>query len=128
MAEEMQKQGFDFLVTHRDRKTGAITHKNPYIMRVIASPEGGKTKIFERPVGSGNIWNAKGEPIGRWVNNSFKKGEAHIEFIAPKTEDQKLKESLLSQQARIAELEKELLSVKAEENKSGKKAKNADVE
>lgn len=121
MAEEMEKQGFDFVVTHRDRKTGAITHKNPYIMRVIAAADGGKTRIFERPVGSGNMWNSKGEAIGRWVNGKFEKGMAHVEFVMPETEDQKLKKSLLSQQARIQELEKELLSIKAESK--GKKPK-----
>lgn len=112
--EEFKPKGFDLKVTHRDEKTGLVTHKNPYTMKVIASADGGKSRIFERPVGSGNLWNKKGDPIGRYVDGKWDKKAEHVAFTPPETEDQKLAKTVITKDARIAELERELASIKAE--------------
>jgi len=117
MQEEV-KQGFDLVVTHRDRKSGAVTKENPYTLHVVSAGDGGKTRIFERPVGSGNAWDAQGKPIGRWEEGKFKKDAPHIEFTPPETSDMKLARSLNEKDSRIAQLERELSAIKAE----GKKA------
>lgn len=115
--EEAVKQGFDLQVTFRDEKTGQIIKTNPYCLRIVGNPDGTRMRLWERPVGSGNIWNKKGEPAGRWINGKFAKGEPHIAFEAPLTEDQKLAKSLVDKDARIAALEKELQSLKGEAKK-----------
>lgn len=112
--EEFKPKGFDLKVTHRDEKTGLITRKNPYKMRVTATSDGGKSRTFERPVGSGNLWNKKGEPAGRFVDGKWDKKAEHVAFIPPETEDQKLAKTVITKDARIAELERELASIKAE--------------
>lgn len=122
-----QKQGFDFNVTHRDPKTGQITHSTPYTLRVIGSGEG-RQKLVERPAGSGNIFDMKNNPKGRWiVDAKTKKGKLdpnaeHIAFVPPETEDQKLARSLIEKDSRIASLEAELKAISAE-----KEAKSAPV-
>ena len=122
--EEEKEKGFPLKVTYRNSKTNLITKKDPYIMRVVSDGAGGKSELFERPAGSGNLFNKKGEAIGRWDKTKpegkrFLKDEKHIEWTPPLTEDQKLAKSLISKDARIEELEKELASIKAE-----KKAKS----
>ena len=119
MDQEVAK-GFDLQVTYRDERTGLVTHKNPYTLRVIEATDGGKSRIYERPVGSGNIWDKKGNPIGRWlIDEKTKKGKfikdvQHIVFTPPETQDQKLVRSLTEKDGRIAALEKELGNIRAE--------------
>lgn len=121
--EEAVDLGFDLQVTFRDDLTGLVTHHNPYTMRVVAAQDGGKMRLWERPVGSGNLWDKKGNPIGRWLTDEktkkgkFIKGEPHISFVPPMTEDQKLARSLTEKDSRITALEKELDSLKAESKK-----------
>lgn len=121
--EEAVDLGFDLQVTHRDEATGLVTHTNPYVMRVIAASDGGKMRIWERPVGSGNLWDKKGNPIGRWLvdektkRGKFVKDAEHVKFVPPPTEDQKLAASLVEKDARIAALEKEIESHRAESKK-----------
>lgn len=125
MFEDMEDapKGFDLQVTRRDPKTGLVISNNPYTMRVIASADGGKTRIFERPVGSGNMWDKKGNPIGRWLTDEktkkgkFVPGVEHMVFSPPETDDQKLARSLTEKEARIAELEKELSNIRVESKK-----------
>lgn len=118
--EEVKEEGFSLLVTHRHPKTGLVTKKDPYILRVVR--EGGnKVRYFERPAGSGNLWNKKGEPIGRWdaskpEGDRFLKGAEHVQWTPPETEDQKLARSVAEKDARIQELEKELAAIEAEKS------------
>jgi uncharacterized small protein (DUF1192 family) len=127
MSEVEQPQGFDLMVTHRDPKTGLITKQDPYTLIVGSGENGGKTRMWERPKGSGNLWNKRGEPIGRFVAKGDGKREydakaKHVEFIPPETEDQQLARSLTEKSERIAQLEKELAGIKAEKDKKGKGA------
>lgn len=120
--KEEKMEGFDIRVTHRDPKSGAVVRQDPYILRVIG--EGGnKRKLFERPKGSGNLWNRQGEPIGRWVKGEFVEGEPHVEFTPPPTQDQLLAQSLVQKDSRIAELERELQAIQAESDAKSKKMK-----
>ena len=120
--DEIEKEkGFDFVVTKRDHRTGLITSHDPYILRVIGDGNG-KTRVMERPAGSGNLWNKKGEPIGRWDGKKpegerFLKGEAHTAWTPPETKDQKLAREVVSKDTKIAELERELAAIKAEREK-----------
>ena len=124
--EEVFQQGFDLQVTHRDEKTGLVMSSNPYTLRVLQDKDGGKMRLWERPIGSGNLWDKKGNPIGRWLvdestkRGKFIKGEPHTAFTPPPTEDQKLARSLTEKDSRIAALEKELQSMKLEKVESKK--------
>lgn len=119
MIEEDEKpKGFDLTVTHRHPKTGLVTHSDPYVLRVLASGEG-KARVWERPAGSGNLWDINNNPIGRWDKTKpegerFLKDEPHIAWTAPLTEDQKLARSVVEKDVRIQELEKELAAIQAE--------------
>lgn len=137
---ETEKQemegGFDLTVTHRDKKSGRITHKTPYILRMIKGADGtGKRKLFERPVGSGNLFDGQNRPCGRWLKETNADGDLtekydpkakHIDFIPPKTDDQKLAASVLEKDSRIAELERELAAVKLEGEKKTKQGTKGD--
>jgi hypothetical protein len=120
--QSAEDEGFSLRVTYRDEKSGQVTHKDPYILRVLGEE---RRKVWERPVGSGNLWNKKGEAIGRWVvdpktkKGKFVEGAKHVEFVPPMTEDQKLAKSLIEKDVKIAELEKELALIKAEKEKKG---------
>lgn len=121
-AQAEQNQGFDLMVTHRDPKTGLITKQDPYVLIVSAASEGGKSRMWERPKNSGNLWNKKGEPIGRFVRDEKGKRKydataKHVEFIPPETDDQKLARSVVEKDDRIAQLEKELAGIKADKEK-----------
>jgi hypothetical protein len=122
IGEEIKAQGFDLKVTHRDSKTGLVVEKNPYILRVVKGP-GGNSKLFERPVGSGNLFDAQNKPIGRWVvSKDAPQGEhdpkaEHVAFKRPETEDEKLAKSLITKDTKIKALEAELAAVKHEQAK-----------
>lgn len=122
----IKPKGFNIQVTYRNEKTGLVTHSDPYTLRVVSASDG-KTKMWERPTGSGNLFNSKNEPIGRWVidpktkRGTFQKDAAHIEFTPPETKDQKLARSLTEKENKIQALEKELQAIKAETKKADKK-------
>jgi len=130
---ERKVEGFDLLVTHRDEKTGIVTDRDPYILRVTGEQGGEKSKIWERPAGSGNCFNKKNEPIGRWITEERKDAKSgkivrtgrldpdavHVVFEKPLTKDQVLSKEVTESRSKIAELEKELAAIKAE--KSGTK-------
>lgn len=124
-------QGFDLRVTYRDEKTGLVTHTDPYILRVIAAPDGGRTRLFERPSGSGNLWNKRGEPVGRWIvdpktkQGTFKEGEPHVAWQRPETDDERLVRSVIERDAKIAELERELAAIQGEKQTTQQKSKGA---
>lgn len=125
MVEEVTPEGFDLRVDFRHPKTGLVVKRNPYVLRTVKEG-GGSVSYFERPVGSGNIWDAKGNAIGRWDKTKpegerFLKGEKHIEWTPPETADQKLARESAANSARIKELEMELAAIKAEKNAQAKK-------
>lgn len=124
------KKGFDLVVTHRDEKTGEVTWVNPYTLRVIQAADGGKTRLWERPKNSGNLFDKAGRAVGRWMpdektkRNRFHPGVPHIDFKAPETEDQKLARSLVDKDVELAALRAELASIKAEAAPAEKKKKD----
>ena len=128
--EEEVVEGFDLRVTHRDPKTGLVTHTDPYILRVIGDGDnGGRSRLWERPAGSGNCWDKQGNPIGRWVyeekeingkkirTGHYDPKAEHVHWEKPLTEDQKLAKEVLTKDAKIVELERELAAIKAESEK-----------
>lgn len=120
LGEEAAVQGFDLKVTHRDEKSGAVVETNPYVLRVCGTTGSSeKTRYWERPAGSGNLFDKKGQPCGRWDSTKpegqrYIKGAAHVEWTPPETKDQKIIRSLSEKDLRIAELEKELAAINAE--------------
>lgn len=112
---EELKPKFDILVTHRDPKTGQVTHSTPYTMRAFKGGEDGSTiKVWERPVGSGNVFWGDGKPAGRWVDGQFVKGAPHVRYVAPETQDQKIARALNEKDSEIEALRKELAAIKAD--------------
>jgi len=111
--EEKKAEGFDLIVTHRDVKTGLVTHSNPYILRVCGEQGNSvKARYWERPKGSGNLFDKKGQPVGRWdaskpEGERFIKGAKHIEWVAPLTEDQKIAQENAALKAELAQLKAE---------------------
>lgn len=130
LPEEKPQTGFNLIVTKRDDKTGLVTEKDPYILRVIGETGSSeKQRLWERPAGSGNLWDKSNNPVGRWVyeekvikGKKVKEGKfvadaPHIAFTPPQTKDQILAKSLSEKEVKIAELERELLSIKTEKDK-----------
>lgn len=117
MEKEDEKKGFDLRVTHRDPITGVVTHTTPYTLRVIGTGGGQKTQLFERPPKSGNLFDGQGRPFGRWENGKHNETANHVIFAPPLTTDQKLAQSVIEKDSRIAELQRELASIKAEEKR-----------
>lgn len=132
MATENTEKGFDLRVTHRDPKTGLIVAETPYVLRVLASGDGGKTQLWERPKHSGNLFEKSGKPCGRWIVDPKTKigrhdpSAEHIAYIPPETQDQKLARSLNEKDARIAALESELLSIKKDSTSTAAKVEKKD--
>lgn len=107
-------QGFDLVVHKRNARTGLVEQENAYILRIV-----GHAKYLERPVGSGNVYDFQGKPIGRWdaskpEGERFLKGEKHVEWSAPETKDQKLARAIGEKDIKIQELERELAAIQAE--------------
>lgn len=116
MAEEMEQQGFDLIVTHTDPKTGQVVRQNPYNLIVTGEA---KQRLFERPKNSGNVFNKKGQPAGRWVRDEKGKGthkpfEPHVEVPPELSSEEKAAQAFHEKDQRIAELERELQSIRAE--------------
>ncbi len=116
--KEETKKGFDLTVTHRDSKTGLVTKHDPYTLRVIDHE-----RLWERPAGSGNLWDKENNPIGRWISKTevikgkkavtgtYDPNAQHVAWEPPLTEDQKIaKEN--------ATLRQELAALKAEKAKT----------
>jgi hypothetical protein len=112
--KDERPEGFNLQVHYRDDKTGLVVETDPYILRVVGESAGGKSSYFERPKGSGNLFNKRGEAIGRWVDGGFKADMPHVAFVAPLTQDQKLANSLVEKDSKIAELEREMAAIRAE--------------
>lgn len=129
-AEEETPKGFDLVVTHRDPKTGLVVRENPYILRVIGETGSSeKQRLWERPKGSGNLFDKHNNPVGRWVYEdkivkgkkirvgSYDEKAEHVAFTPPPTKDQLLAQGISERDVKIAELERELNAIKAENEK-----------
>ncbi len=117
------------IVHHRDDKTGQVKSEDAYVLHVIGGENGEKMRLFERPKGSGNVFDGQGRPAGRWDKNAregsrFLKGVEHIAFTAPETQDQKLKREMIETNSENAALKAELAAIKAE--KESRDSKSAD--
>lgn len=121
-AEEKKDEGFSLIVQHRDPKTGAIVREDPYILRRVSNgAAGGVSSYWERPAGSGNLFNKRNQPIGRWDKTQpegkrFIKDAPHIAWEPPLTEDQKVSKE-------NAALKAELAALKAEQAKKAQPQK-----
>lgn len=127
--EEIPEQDFSLRVTFRNMKTGLVEKTNPYILRMVGDG-GNKQQLWERPAGSGNLFNAKNEPIGRWDKSKpegerFLKGKEHIEWKAPETSDQRLAREYAEKDSKINQLERELAAIKVEREGGQKSALKA---
>lgn len=120
---ETPKQKFDLVVTKRHPRTGEIISHSPYILRVVGEVGSSeKSRYWERPAGSGNLFDRDNNPIGRWEyeekvvkgkkvrEGKFVEGAPHVEWVPPMTQDQKIARE-------NAALKAELASLKAEKEK-----------
>lgn len=114
MKNKAELPKFDITVTHRDPRSGRITHKTPYILHIVDGQ-----RFWEKPAGSGNCFNGHGAPIGRWireekivkgkktVQGEFVEGAAHIEWTPPVTQDQQVAKENAALKAELAALKAE---------------------
>lgn len=122
--DEIKKPRFDLIVHHRNPRTGKLIKHTPYIKRVVGEVGSSERATYwERPAGSGNLFNSHNNPIGRWEyeektvkgkqikTGKFVEGAAHIAWEAPLTQDQKVSKE-------NAALKAELAAMKAEQNKA----------
>lgn len=127
----MKEHGFDLTVTHRDPKTGAVVRTDPYVMTVMQS-DSGRIRVFERPPGSGNLYDKRGQPCGRWEKDEegkkvYNAKAEHKVWAPPETQDQKLARQVReyaeeNERLKQALAEKEVKSIKAEQSGGSKKA------
>ncbi len=109
LKQEEVEPGFDLRVHIRDPKSGAIVRKQPYRLHVIQG-----VQYFERPVGSFNLWYKSGEPAGRMVDGEPKPEADHVDWKAPRTHDDDLRDKLVAQDAQIDQLKRELDNIRRE--------------
>jgi hypothetical protein len=122
MAEQKDEavKPFDIVVNKWNKQTKRMDGKNPYRLWVVRNVE-----YFERPVGSGNLYSKDGKPAGRLTNIKnveIDREAAHIEWSAPKTEEDMKEIKYAELQKRITEYEAELTSIKKEQ--AGRKAED----
>lgn len=117
-------------VTFRNPKTGMVEKETPYILRTVGSKDNrNRVNYLEFPAGSGNLWDQNWKPIGRWDKDKpegqrFIKDAVHSVWAPPETQDQKLAKEMAADKLRIAELEKEVALIKAENEKPAAKKKD----
>lgn len=101
---------------------GEITAKQDYFIYV----EGGE-RLFERPIGSGNLFYANNEEAGRVTKeegkNVFDKKAKHKDFKTPATEQEEIQEALKASSAELEAMKKELAAIKAEKEQNEKAQK-----
>lgn len=118
MPNAQESAGFD-LRTHIFDKRGRLTGKNPYRLHVRNGE-----RLFERPVGSGNLWYENGDPAGRvevtisadarTQTKKFHIGAEHKAYTAPLTGAEKLHFEHEELKAKTAAMEAELAAIRAE--------------
>lgn len=120
--DQEKRNAFDVTVTHRDPLTGVVVRQDPYKL-TIKQTEQGRLSLYERPPGSGNLYDAQNKPCGRW---KFEDGiklydpkAAHIKVEPKETEEQKFARKLREIEAENERLkkqlaEKEIASIRAE--------------
>lgn len=111
---------FDLQV-HKWDGQGRLVGKNPYRSFIIEGRQ-----VFERPVGSGNLWLENNEPGGRVEYKVNAKGhifDKRFDFDAPHKEwerplegDEKLHFELQQERARVAELEAKLAALNGQKD------------
>lgn len=122
--EDIKVKGFDLTVTHRDSKTGLVIKNDPYTLHVVGNSDGSKSQYFERPKGSGNVWNKQsGEPDGRWINGKYDAKAEHVAWIPPETSDAKVAREYMEAKAQLSAARAELEAIKAENAKKAASAK-----
>lgn len=122
-----EKPGFDLTVHRRDSRTGELIDVDPYTVRVVGHGGNERSRFFERPAGSGNLFDKNGVAVGRWDKTKpegerFLEGAPHVQFEKPLTQDQMLRKEMIESKAKIAALEKELAAVKTEKESKSQKA------
>lgn len=120
-AEQEEVRSWPPRVTYRNAKTGLVERQDPYIMRTVGSKDNrNRVNYVEYPAGSGNLWSKDWKPIGRWdatkpEGSRFLKDEPHQAWAPPETQDQKLAKEMALDKQKIAELERELAAIQAEQ-------------
>lgn len=102
------EQVFDNRVHIRNAETGRLIRRQHYAMHAFSDK-----KIWERPIGSGNMFDAHGDPIGRWKRAD----KGHWEQISKEHSAVPMAEKIATPDeliARNSELESELAALKAD--------------
>lgn len=116
---------FDLTVHHRDR-LGRVLKVVPYRLHVY---EG--RRLFERPVGSGNVWYENNEPAGRMEftilgtgqqKKKWNEAAKHELWVPPVSEDARVSEENAKLQKANEQLMQELENIRAE--RAGEPAKD----
>lgn len=119
---------FDFIVEHRDPKTGQLLGVNKYRTYCL----GKETVVYERPVGSGHLYYKNGKPAGQFdyaqyekciaegnaknaIEQAIKLGVPHMKWEPEVQGDEKLMRQNQALAHRAAELEAELAAIKGEQ-------------
>ena len=100
---------FDNRVHIRDADSGRLHKRQPYAYHAF-----GTMKLLERPVGSGNMFDYQGKPIGRWA---LDKANGHWNKIADTHAEKPSYELMLQPEdlaQRNSELEAEIAALKAD--------------
>jgi hypothetical protein len=119
---------FDLVTKVYDSKTKRVIGTNNYRLRCYGQPA---VDLYERPVGSGNLYYRSGEPAGQFDYETFDKltadksknatseaikiGMEHAPWEAPETADEKMAREFAASKKRNEQLEKELAAIKAEQ-------------
>lgn len=127
MKDIAEPKGFDLTVTHRDPQTGLITKVDPYIKRVSAvTGSNERSRMWERPAGSGNLFDKQGNAIGRWIyedkmvhgklvrGGKYDPDAKHIEWAPPLTADQKVAQENAALKAELAARDLEIKKLQGE--------------
>lgn len=109
------EQLFDHRVRVVNEKTGQTIAYQPYATHIFGAD---KQTLLERPIGSGNMFDLKGNPIGRWEprhNGTWEKVDETHAAAKPIPVDEKeyLREQLEAAQA-------ELKAIKSEKDSAAK--------
>lgn len=115
---QTQPAKFDLRTHYFDRR-GRLISKDPYRLHINDG-----VKLFERPVGSGNLFYENNEPAGRVEielsadglkqTKKFNLSASHKAYVAPLTDDQKVIQENAALKAKNEALAAELAAIKAE--------------